>query len=148
MPKIGEKFGGVSEETKKKIGSYHKGKTLSKAQKEAVSKSSRLWHQNNEHPMAGKDPWNKGKDHLKGKLNPMYGILRSEKWKSAHSERAKKANARASKHHKSKVVLDLSTGIYYDCVRQAKEYATNFSYPYLKQMLNGSRENKTTLMYV
>jgi len=47
----------------------------------------------------------------------------------------------------SKIVLDLSTGIYYDCALEASKIV-GFKPTTLYSMLNGYRKNKTSLKYV
>lgn len=45
----------------------------------------------------------------------------------------------------SKTVLDLSNGIFYECIREASE-CMNIKYSTLKSMLNGTNRNKTSLI--
>lgn len=47
----------------------------------------------------------------------------------------------------SKIVLNLSTGIFYPNTKEAA-YSCNMNRSTLKNMLNGSKKNKTTLIYV
>lgn len=49
-------------------------------------------------------------------------------------------------NQKSKTVLNTETGIFYDCVREAEE-AHGFGKNCLTGMLNGTRKNKTSLIY-
>jgi hypothetical protein len=93
------------------------------------------------------EAWNKGKSFLSGKMNPMYGIRRSDEWKKNHSENAMKVNSRGEKHHKSIIVLNTITGIFYESAKAACD-STKYSYSYFKQMLNGCRSNKTNFIYV
>lgn len=51
------------------------------------------------------------------------------------------------KHHLSKLVLNLETGIYYDCALDASE-SSNIKYSTLKCNLNGRSKNKTSFIYV
>ena len=51
------------------------------------------------------------------------------------------------KHPNSKIVLDLGTGIFYSCVREAAE-AYNLSKTTLGYWLRGERENLSNLIYV
>jgi len=51
------------------------------------------------------------------------------------------------KHEGSKIVLDLSTGIYYECAREASEIF-NVKYSTLRCWLNGANKNKSELIYV
>lgn len=51
-----------------------------------------------------------------------------------------------SQNHSSKIVLDNSTGIFYDCLKEASNISP-YKYGYLKMMLSGRSRNKTTLIY-
>lgn len=65
-------------------------------------------------------------------------------------------NIKLSKKHKSKlkensgqakIVLDLTTGVFYNCIREASEiYGINYNS--LRNRLNGYRKNKTNLILV
>ena len=147
LPKDDDILPCVSEETKLKIGKAHKGKKMSKEFKEQRSILSKEWHKNNNHPMLRATPWNKGKEFLSGELNPMYGVKRSDEWKLNHSLRAKSINAKGEKHFKSKLVFDKVNGVYYTNVKEASTFL-NINYSTLKCMLNGTRINKTNLIYV
>jgi len=50
-------------------------------------------------------------------------------------------------HFRSKKIIDVSTGVIYDCIREAAE---NLGYVYstLKCNINGTSRNKTTLIYL
>lgn len=74
------------------------------------------------------DKWkisNKGKQN--GKDNIMFGLTRG-------------------KHHLAKEVLNLETGIYYDCALDVSDLL-EISYSYLKSMLNNSSINSTSFIY-
>lgn len=90
--------------------------------------------------------WNKGVSFLSGKANPMYGFKRSKCWIKKHSERAKKVNKKGAEHFRSMQVFDFVNGIFYDSAKEASE-STTYSYSYFKQMINGSRPNKTNMVY-
>lgn len=47
----------------------------------------------------------------------------------------------------SKLVINLETGIYYDCAKDAAD-STNLSYQKLKNRLNGATKNNTPFIYV
>jgi group I intron endonuclease len=47
----------------------------------------------------------------------------------------------------SKVVLNTANGIFYDSCKEAS-IASGFKYSTLRSMLNGSKENKSTLLYI
>lgn len=119
LPKGDEKYICMSEETKRKIGDAHRGKVISEENKKLISQNSKRYLKENGHPMAGKIPWNKGKEFLKGKKNPMYGVKRSKEWKKEHSIRMSKINPSGALHPASKTILDNNTGIYYHSIREA-----------------------------
>lgn len=137
----------LSEETKKKIGLAHKGKIISEEQKSNMRANLKKWADENGHPSLGKTPWNKGKDFLKGELNPMFGIKRTDEWKKEHSLKAFEYTKKDEFHHKSKIVLNLESGIFHYTSREASE-TYNVIYSTLKCRLNGSLKNKTNLKYV
>lgn len=95
-----------SEETRKKIGSIHKGKTISKETREKMSKARRgekHWNYGNHHSEETKKKIGESLN-MKGENNPMFG--------KKHSERARKkiGDARRgakSPNAKSVVKLDL-----------------------------------------
>lgn len=60
--------------------------------------------------------------------------------------RIKTGTYTGSDNHSSKVVLDTSTGVFYDCLKQASNYYF-YKYGYLKMMLSGRSKNKTNLIY-
>lgn len=131
LPKSTDNYISMSSETKKKIGDAHRGKIISDKQKLQITNSLKKWHIENEHPMKGKTPWNKNKSFLPGELNPMYGVKRSDEWKKEHSIRMSELNPKGENHHKSKLVLDVITGIYYECLKDVSVY-NNILYSTLK----------------
>lgn len=139
LPKFSDEYNGISEETKIKIGLAHKGKVLSDEQKNQISIRSKKWHEDNVHPMQGKKAWNKGKVFLVGEKNPMYGIKRSEEWKINHSKLIKEKSKKGSEHFRSKVVLDLLTGIFYNSIKEVSIY-NNIVYSTLKSKINKNNE--------
>lgn len=83
------------------------------------------------------------------KANPHYTNLEwvTPQENALHSMEARKKNAIfGSKNHVSKLVLNLNTGIFYDCAREAAEIA-DINYSTFKDMLNGHRRNKTPFIY-
>lgn len=54
---------------------------------------------------------------------------------------------RGDTHGMSKLVLDLQTGIYYNCGREASE-ARGYNYYTLLHKLSGSKRNNTSMIYV
>lgn len=67
---------------------------------------------------------NKG---MKGEKNPMFGNT-------------------YGKNHKAKIVLDLNTGVFYSCAKEAAE-VYGFNKGSLQAMLRGVYKNKTNLIY-
>jgi group I intron endonuclease len=146
IPKSDDVYQCMNAETKIKIGLAHKGKIISDEQKKTISINSRNWLKNNKHPMSGATPWNKGKSFLKGDKNPMYGVKRSDDWKKHHSERMKLINKRGSMHSKSKIIIDVVNGIFYDNIKQASDFL-NIKYSTLKNTLRKNTNNKYNLYY-
>lgn len=101
---------------------------------------------NNTHPLTGKTPWNKGKEFLKGDKNPMYGIKRSDEWKKKHSERCKLKNSKGINHSKSKMVIDIFNGIYYDNIKEASDFI-GLNYSTLKEKLRKNINGFKNLKY-
>lgn len=101
------------------------------------------------HFVPGYDPL-KWVNHIdEDKANPCFDNL---KWvtpqeNALHSMEARKKNAIfGSKNHVSKIVLNLNTGIFYECAREAA-YIAGMNYSTFKGMLNGDRKNKTPFIY-
>jgi group I intron endonuclease len=138
LPKFSDEFSGLSNETKIKIGLAHKGKVISDIQKKQISVFFKKWHKNNIHPNLGKQAWNKGKVFLAGDKNPMYGIKRSDEWKIKNSELIKQKAKKGIEHPKSKIVLDLYTGIYFDSCKEVSE-SYNINYSSLKSQINKNK---------
>jgi group I intron endonuclease len=147
LPKTDDKFISISEETRIKIGLAHKGKKISEEQKANMRLNLKKWSDKNGHSMLGKTPWNKGKSFLKGELNPMFGVKRSDDWKKNHSKSAKEKNKRGADHFKSKLVLNLESGVFHFTAKEASE-TYNIKYSTLKEKLNGSKKNNLNLKYV
>lgn len=57
-----------------------------------------------------------------------------------------KTSLPGGKNGNAKVVLNLKTGIFYDCCKEAAN-TTNIKYPYFAAMLNGQKVNKTNFIY-
>lgn len=139
LPKINETYICMSDETKRKIGNAHKGKTISDANKKLISEFTKKRIKENGHPMKGKTPWNKGKEFLSGEKNPMFGVTRSEEWKKEHSERMTKINKKGSEHPRSRVVLDTITGVHYQSLKEASEI-NGIKYSSIKTMMQRGNE--------
>lgn len=91
----------------------------------------------------------------KGSKNGMHGKKMSDEFKKArrsykHTEESlKKISNRSTrgKNPNAKLVLCLSTGIFYECIADAAE-AINLPYDRVKQWLNGRRNNKSSLRVI
>lgn len=89
-----------------------------------------------------------------GERNGMYGKKQSEESKQARRdykhtpESLKKIGdrSRGGNNPNAKMVIDLSTGIFYECVADAA-FVLGLQRDTLKQRLNGRRGNKTTYIY-
>ena len=141
LPNKMDDYPNMSEETKIKIGLAHKGKKIPEKQKKSMAYNLKKYRENNPHPMLNKEPWNKGKEFLKGELNPMFGVKRTDDWKNNHSIFMKKIARKGIDHHKSKIVLDLETGIFfYSCKEVSECYGIKYSS--LKCSINKNRSKK------
>jgi group I intron endonuclease len=89
-----------------------------------------------------------------GERNGMYGKKQPEEAKQArrnykHTPESLKIisdSSRGGNNPNAKLVIDLSTGIFYDCVGDAA-FVLGLQRDTLKQRLNGRRGNKTTYRY-
>lgn len=81
-----------------------------------------------------------------GKDNPFYGKKHSDEFKLKQSI-AKKGKLSGGKNPAAKIVIDLSTGIYYDCAKDAA-MAINMNKYTFRSMLNGGKKNKTSFNYI
>lgn len=145
LPKIDDTYISMSDETKKKIGLVHKNKIISERHKKILSEKGKEHWKNNQHPRTNKTPWNKGKEFLKGELNPMYGVRRSEEWKINHRELMKLKVVKGQMHKSSKIVINLENGVFNHSIKEAAEMY-NYNYSTLKGMLNSNFKNKTNLL--
>lgn len=145
LPKSNDVYVTMSEETKKKIGDAHRGKIISESQKESMAYNLNKYRENHGNTMTGKTPWNKGKSFLVGDKNPMYGVKRSEEWKKNHSIKMTKLLPNGAYHHKSKVILDSYTGIFYYSIREASVH-NNLVYSSLKCRINRNKEFRFILV--
>jgi group I intron endonuclease len=90
----------------------------------------------------------------KGSKNGMYGVKKTEEQKQARrdykhtKESLKKISERAKggNNPNAKLVLDLSTGIFYSCVGDAA-FVLELKRDTLKQKLNGRRKNNTSFIF-
>ena len=81
-----------------------------------------------------------------GKDNPFYGKKHSDEWKLKQSISKSKQYVGGS-NPAAKIVIDLSTGIYYDCAKDAA-IAINKNVGVFRGMLNGGKKNKTEFKYI
>jgi hypothetical protein len=78
-------------------------------------------------------------DHNKGFKNPMFG--------KKHNEEAKNNISLKNKGKRSKIVVDIQSGIFYYSVDDAAK-CYNINYKTLNNMLAGHRRNSTNLRYI
>ena len=86
---------------------------------------------------------------VSGDKNPMYGKVGAMKGKN-HTEETKKLigdKQRRGLNHSSKIVLHLTTGIFYDCLKDAAE-ALDITYDRAKNNMRTNANNKINLVYV
>jgi hypothetical protein len=88
------------------------------------------------HPMYGRT----------GEDNPFFGKTHTQETKE--SMKKPHLSARGEGHFRSKVVLHLPTGIFFDCIRDAAD-AFGLTYSTLKNNLNGTNKvNKTDFIII
>lgn len=83
------------------------------------------------------------------KANPHYTNLEwvTPKQNIQHSLEGRKKNATTgSKNHNSKIVLNLNTGIFYDCAREAA-FVAGIKYKTFMSIMRGEIKNKTPFIY-
>lgn len=109
-----------SEETKKRISVANKGRIVTQEVKDKTSNT-----------LLGRKLSQEWKDNIRksksGENHPLYGKIRGE-------------------HHGAKVVVNIESGIFYDCVKDAAE-AYGINYSTLKDYLKGRYPNKSSLKY-
>lgn len=120
LTECGESKKEISIDTKQKISSTLKGKFLGE-----------------KHPNYGKSITNKQKEAI-SKAN------KGRKWSEELKDRRKEYLI--DNHPKSKLVLNLETGIYYKTAKEAA-YAHNINYSTLRDYLRGRCPNKSYLIY-
>ena len=149
LPKLFDDVYSTSKETRIKISKAHKGKTISKKNKELTSLRSKKWHKENDHPMLGKKPWNYKKEFLKGSKNPMYGKKFTKEHRNKISKSLKEIDNTGINHFRSRLVMDVNNGVFYESIKEASDYCS-YAYSTLKAMLNenSNLKNKTSLVYV
>lgn len=176
LPKFGDTYSTVSEETrlkmsesakgkvhseesKLKMSNAHKGKVLSEETKRKISLTNKGNVISEEHKKKVSEA-NMGKtlseEHKKKISEARKGILFSEEHKlklsNAHkgrtqSEEHKNKRGKSMIGKNTKLVFDTETGIFYQSCEEASE-STIWSANHLSNMLRGKRKNKTNLIYV
>lgn len=92
------------------------------------------------HGENSKHAWDTGLKNKKvGENSKMWGLFKGEK--------SPLFGQRGEKSHKSKIILDTQTGIFYFGLRAAAEAKGYKSLSGLYQRLNGAQKNKTSLIY-
>lgn len=89
----------------------------------------------------------------KGKINPqsqkdkarIFMLNVSNEYRE-NMRRIKTGTYTGSQNHSSKIVIDNSTGVFYESLKEASKYSY-YNYGYLKMMLSGKSRNKTNLNY-
>lgn len=108
----------VSDKERKRIGNMNRGKTFSKETREKISEAMKK--------RLAKDP-------LIGPKNGMYGRVHPKEWRENHSNMISSEN-----NPKSKLVLDVQTGVFYYCIREVAD-AFDINYSTLKSGLNNKK---------
>lgn len=147
LPKSDLLTNSISESTKIKIGNAHRGKKISDEQKVQMSISLKKTFSQKINHNKGRIPWNKGKQFLSGDRNPMYGVIRSLEWRKNQSNRMKKNAPRGSNHSRSRIIIDLNSGVFYYGLKELHSIIGG-NYSTLRGKLNGSDKNKTQYRYV
>lgn len=150
--------GVLSDEAKKKISEFNKGKVITQKHKDAISNFFKGKKLSNEHKEkignASRGRFvseetkqklrdiNTGKKKSKETIEKMSLIMKQ--WHSVNKNPMEGRKGCLSAV--SKVVIDLNTGVFYFGAKEASEYF-DINYSYLKSMLNGNDRNKTSLRY-
>lgn len=128
----------VSEEKKLFLSENFKGEKNpfynKKHTKESLEKLS--------NSLKNREVWNKGKKGIYSE-EVLKKMSESSKGKKAWNKGLKNVNGKGL----SKLVLDLSTGIFYNSCKEAAE-VYNIKHSSLRSQLNGNNKNKTNLCYV
>lgn len=121
-----DKSGYFSEETKLKMSISQKGRVVSEKSKIKMSNSR------------------KGK--RKGLENPFFNKKHTLETKQKISSNLK-GKRKGLENCKSKIILDINTGIFYYSVNDLSKYL-NYSKSYIAEMLRGKKNNKTQYIYI
>lgn len=143
-----------TEEAKKKASDSHKGQLVSEETRNKLS-LMRKGKKQNPVGVAKRAELLKGRKSTEEQRDTMRKakafISDETRTKIAKSKIGKKQTSEHIKNMvltKYKPLLDLSTGIFYDYIGEALQYATHFSKGHLRRMLNNEYPNKTTLIYI
>lgn len=151
MLENGSPFSGKNhtQESKDKMSLAKLGIPLKEEHKKNISKSQ-TEHLN----------WRYGKGYLfTGSNNPRWkaNVTQETRRKiseankgNKHTEESKKKMSESRNrggNPRAKMVLNLETGIYYDCIKDASESITHYKYTTLKSKINGNTENNTSFIY-
>ena len=129
------------------------GLVLSDESKNKISKANKGKLSGNKNPFYGKHHSSEfklkasqlRKDKYFGKNHPLYGKSMSEETRNKISK-SNIGKMSGGNHPRSKMILDLCTGIYYDYSGDASK-ALNINHDTLRGYLVGHRKNKTNLIY-
>ena len=134
----------VSEETKKKIANTLTGFKHSEESKKKISKGliGRPVSKDTRKKISDS---NKNTIFTEERKNKISKALTGRKLSKECLEKRSKSISRG-KNYKAKLVINLETGIFYDCVIDASE-AHNINRSTLNNYLIGHRKNKTNLVY-
>lgn len=135
LPKNVSVYGGLSQETKDKIGAALKGRPgmktfLGKKHSKGTKNKMSIWQ-------------------IGRTLTPEHCeniSLSKIGTKASNETKRKKSVYMLENSLDRKIVLNLQNGIFYDSAKEASGQ-TFFSYSYFKEMLNGGKPNKTNFVY-
>lgn len=143
LPGVGEIKKAYSEETRKKIGDAHRGKTISEEQKKIMLNAVKGKKQTQEHI-------NKRK--MFGENNPAYGKAYFKGHHHTNETKRKLSDDRKGKgllgeNNNAKKVIDNHTGIVYGSAKEVS-IKFNINYATLKAWLQGRNKNEGRFEYV
>jgi group I intron endonuclease len=153
-----DKSGIFSEETKQRISQSHKGKKISVEVKFKLSEAGKK-RKHSEETRNKMSKTHRGKtfseetkikmsEAQKGEKHYNFGKKLSEETKIKMSKSQKgKPKPEEYKNKKSKLILNIQTGIYYLGVKEAAE-SVNMNIGTLRGCLSGNDKNKTNFIYV
>jgi group I intron endonuclease len=130
-----------TDEMRAKISAIHKGRVLSDNHKELI----RLSSLGRPSPTKGKPAHNRGVKHTAESSRKM-SLSRVGKKQSELTKLKRSLLFNGGGNPKAKIVVDMSTGIFFDCGKEAAN-AYGINPGTLKCWLNGRRKNPTNLIY-